>query len=45
MSELVENRRQELISQIITEVQSIKGVEFLSFFLELTKSFKRKWGV
>lgn len=45
MSELIENRRQELISQIITEVQSIKGVEFLSFFLELTKSFKRKWGV
>lgn len=45
MSELVENRRQGLISQIITEVQGIKGVEFLSFFLELTKSFKRKWGV
>lgn len=45
MDELIENRRQELISQIITEVQSIKGVEFLSFFLKLTKSFKRKWGV
>lgn len=45
MSESVENRRQELIAQIISEVQTIKGLEFLSFFLELTKSFKRKWGM
>lgn len=45
MSELVEKRRQELIAQIIAEVQTIKGVEFLYFFLELTRSFKRKWGV
>lgn len=45
MSKLVEKRRQELITQIIAEVQTIKGVEFLCFFLELTQAFKRKWGV
>lgn len=43
--QLVEGRRQELITDIISEVKVIKGVEFLSFLLYLIQSFKKKWGI
>jgi len=45
MNKAIEENRQEIIAKITAELQTIKGVEFLRFFLELTQSFKRKWGV
>ncbi len=45
MSESAEDRRKELITQITAEMQSIKEIKFLQFYLEMTRAFKRKWGV
>ncbi len=44
MIELEEGMRKELISQIMAELQTIKGIKFLQFCLDMIRSFKRKWG-